>query len=101
MSPAIRPLQPAAVTAVTAAAENFIAHVDVDVLDFFDTPAADVPIFGRGLTLPQLVSLLRVLFADRRCRAVTFVEHHPDHDEPAGATTLALVRAPADEPAPR
>ncbi len=86
----------AAVTAVTAAASSFIVHIDVDVLDFFDTPAADVPIFGRGLTLPQLVSLLRVLVTDRRCCAVTFVEHNPDHGAADGSTTRALVDALAE-----
>ena len=83
----------AAIAAVTAVASSFVVHVDVDVLDFFDTPAADVPIFGRGLTLPQLVAVLRVLFADPRCAAATFVEHNPDHGNPDGSTTRMLVDA--------
>ncbi len=85
----------------------FVVHVDVDVLDFLDTPAADVPNYGRGLTLPQLVALLRTLVADPGCAAMTFVEHNPDHGEPGGGTTRALVAALAevfradDEPAPQ
>jgi arginase len=75
---------------------QFVLHVDVDVLDFLDTPAADVPIYGRGLTLPQLVALLCPLVADPRCAAMTFVEHNPDHGEPGGGTTRALVAALAD-----
>ncbi|MGS0686048.1 arginase family protein [Nakamurella sp. GG22] len=93
----------AAIKAVGAG--PFVVHVDVDVLDFLDTPAADVPIYGRGLTLPQLVALLRTLVADPRCAAMTFVEHNPDHGAPGGGTTRALVAALAeifradDEPA--
>ena len=83
----------AAIDAVTAAAASYVVHVDVDVLDFLDTPAADVPNYGRGLTLAQLVPLLSALVSDRRCAAMTFVEHNPDHGEPDGSTTVALVHA--------
>jgi len=83
----------AAIEAVTAAAASFVVHVDVDVLDFLDTPAADVPNYGRGLTLAQLVPLLGALVNDRRCAAMTFVEHNPDHGDPDGSTTVALVHA--------
>jgi arginase len=90
----------AAIAAVTAAAASFVVHVDVDALDFFDTPAADVPIFGKGLTLMQLVAVLGVLLADPRCAAVTFVEHNPDHGNPDGSTTRTLVEALAAAFAP-
>jgi arginase len=83
----------AAIEAVTAAAASFVVHVDLDVLDFLDTPAADVPNYGRGLTLAQLVPLLGALVNDRRCAAMTFVEHNPEHGEPDGSTTAALVHA--------
>jgi arginase len=36
---------------LSRACEEFVVHVDVDVLDFFTIPAADVPQYGRGLDL--------------------------------------------------
>ena len=86
----------AAIVAVTTQADKYVVHVDVDVLDFLDIPAADVPSYGRGLTLAQLRSLLGPLAADPRCVAITFVEHNPDHGSPDGSTTRALADAMAD-----
>ncbi len=86
----------AAIVAVTTQAEKYVVHVDVDVLDFLDIPAADVPSYGRGLTLAQLRSLLGPLAADPRCVAITFVEHNPDHGSPDGSTTRALADAMVD-----
>jgi len=82
----------AAVDTLTRSTENYVVHVDIDVLDFLETPAADVPCYGRGLRLADLEILLRHLVADPRCAAVVVVEHNPDHGEPGGATTRDLVR---------
>jgi len=86
----------AAIAAVTSKADCYVVHVDVDVLDFLEIPAADVPIYGRGLTLVQLRSLLGPLATDSRCVAITVVEHNPDHGAPDGSTTRELVHALAD-----
>ncbi len=79
-------------------------HGDLPVVGWASAPANGAPnnvgaaraTFGRKLMLPQLISLLRVLVADRRCCAVTLVEHNPDHGAPDGLTTRALVGALAD-----
>src|SRR5690606_15493312 len=44
-----------AVAAVTRGRERFVVHLDVDVLDFLALPVADVPQYGRGLTVPTLL----------------------------------------------
>lgn len=73
----------------------FVLHIDVDVLDFLSLPAADVPIFGRGLTPSALEATLHTLAADPRLAAVTFVEFNPDHgaDDTAARLVGILGRA--------
>jgi arginase len=70
----------AAVAAALGAlpAAPFVAHVDVDVLDFIDTPLAENT-SGRNLgpTLDQLCTALRVVVADRRWRALSIGEINP------------------------
>jgi len=66
-----------------------VLHVDVDVLDFFALPAADVPAFGRGLVPDELERLVRVVAGHPRLVAVTLVEFNPDHG--GAGTARALV----------
>lgn len=80
----------AAVTAGTA--RPFLVHLDVDVLDALLLPGADVPQYGRGLTLDVLVAVLEPLVADDRFAGMTLVEHNPDHD-PDGVAARRLVAA--------
>ncbi|WP_147796608.1 arginase family protein [Cellulomonas sp. Y8] len=68
----------------------FVVHVDVDVLDALLLPGADVPQYGRGLTLDVLVAVLEPLVADPLLAGVTLVEHNPDHD-PDGLSARRLV----------
>ncbi|WP_217614149.1 arginase family protein [Cellulomonas sp. GbtcB1] len=70
----------------------FLVHVDVDVLDALLLPGADVPQYGRGLTLDVLVAVLEPLVADSRFAGMTLVELNPDHD-PDGSGARALVAA--------
>jgi arginase len=79
-------------TGAGAAARPFLVHLDVDVLDALLLPGADVPQYGRGLTLDVLVAVLEPLVADARFAGMTLVEHNPDHD-PDGASARRLVAA--------
>lgn len=81
------------------ATDEIIVHVDVDVLDFLQLPAADVPVYGRGLRVDVLERALRVLVADPRCRGLLLVEYNPDHD-PHGIAAQRLVRLLAAALAP-
>jgi len=80
-----------ALDALPAEDAVFHLHVDVDVLDFLELPAADVPVYGRGLRIEELTALVRALARDPRCAALTFVEFNPAHGEPDGSTARALV----------
>lgn len=71
--------------------ERFVVHVDVDVLDFFLLPAADVPTWGRGLAPSTLAEALAALVATPGFAGMTFVEHNPDHGAEDGSTSRALV----------
>lgn len=73
-------------------ARPFLVHLDVDVLDALLLPGADVPQYGRGLTLDLLVAVLEPLVADARFAGMTLVEHNPDHD-PEGVSARRLVAA--------
>lgn len=71
---------------------RFVVHLDVDVLDALLLPGADIPQYGRGLTLDVLVAALEPLVADPRFAGMTLVEYNPDHD-PDGASARRLVAA--------
>ena len=75
-------------------APSVVIHIDVDVLDFLEVPAADVPTYGRGLSLEELSATLRVLFADPRCAGALLVEYNPDHDGQgvAAAQLVEMIR---------
>ena len=60
--------------------DELIVHVDVDVLNFLEVPAADIAGYGRRLTLAELVEALGILVRDPRCAGVLLVEYNPDHD---------------------
>jgi len=72
--------------------EHFVVHVDVDVLDFLLTPAADIPLYSQGLELEHLTRSLGLLVSDPRCAALLLVEYNPDHD-PAGRAAADIVDA--------
>lgn len=80
-----------AVRAVLRGRERFVVHLDVDVLDFFLLPAADIASFGRGLAPGTLAEALGELVAAPGFAGLTVVEHNPDHGAADGSTTRALV----------
>jgi arginase len=84
-----------ALAALSAA--SIIIHIDVDVLDFLQVPAADVPTYGRGLSIEDLSATLRILFGDPRCAGALLVEYNPDHDPlgRAAAQLVEMIRATA------
>ena len=71
---------------------QIIVHVDVDVVDAFDLPLADIATYGRGLRLDHLIRLLTVLLSDPRVVGMTLVEFNPDHDAD-GSSIARLVAA--------
>ncbi|MDQ0373694.1 arginase family protein [Cellulomonas humilata] len=80
-----------ALAAVGTAADGFLVHLDVDVLDMFALPLADIPQYGRGLTPPVLRDLLAGLVADPRWSGLVVTEANPDRDDEHGTWMVALV----------
>lgn len=77
----------------TLGADRFVVHFDVDVIDFYDFPAADVPLYNRGLTKDQAMAALSEFVAHPGFAGMTFAEFNPDHGEPDGSTTRVLAEA--------
>lgn len=71
-------------------------HFDVDVIDFFDVPLADVPVYD-GVPFADAIAAVRVFASDPRCLGLTVTEFNPDHGNPDGrearllATNLAEI----------
>ena len=82
-----------AAEAASKAADGFVIHLDVDVLDYLLLPAADVPQYGRGLRVSTLVQSLGILAARPEFAGMTLVEFNPDHAAGDGSTARELVRA--------
>jgi arginase len=57
----------------------FLVHFDVDVIDFFDAPVADVPLHGNGLPYADAFAAVGVFVRDPRCVGMTVTEFNPDH----------------------
>jgi arginase len=82
-----------ALDAVNGVADRFLVHFDVDVINFFDLPAADVPQYSSGLSLGDAMIALSVLVADPGLLGMTFVEFNPDHGDADGSTARTLAGA--------
>ncbi|RIQ21884.1 arginase family protein [Jiangella rhizosphaerae] len=95
---AVAPDPPAAarlaLSAVTSVADRFVVHLDVDVVNFLDLPAADVPQY-RGLTLDQVVRAVSVMTQHPGFAGLVLTEFNPDHGEPDGSTARRLAEAVA------
>lgn len=93
-----RPTQAAteALADLTSRAERFVVHFDVDVIDFFDFPVADVPQHGAGLTFQEAFSCLKVFAASSGFGGLVITEFNPDHADERGALAAAFVLAVAD-----
>lgn len=82
-----------ALDAVNGIADRFLIHFDVDVINFFDLPAADVPQYGTGLSLADAMTALSVLVAHSGLLGMTFAEFNPDHGDADGSTARRLAGA--------
>lgn len=78
--------------------QSYWLHFDVDVIDFFDVPLADVPVYD-GVPLTDAIAAVQVFARDPRCIGMTVTEFNPDHGHPDGreaellATNLAEILA--------
>ncbi len=78
-----------------AADQPYFLHFDVDVMNFFDFPVADVPEYDDALSFEDACAAVGVFVADPRCIGMTVTELNPDHGDPDGreARTLAAALA--------
>jgi arginase len=89
-----------ALDAVTSVAGHLVVHFDVDVIDFLDLPAADVPQHNAGLTVREAVDVLRPLVAHPALAGLVVTEFNPDHGEPDGSTAARLAATIAEAVGP-
>ena len=68
-----------------------LVHFDVDVIDFFDLPVADVPQHNTGLTFAAAMAALTVLVGHPALAGLIITEFNPDHREPDGSTARTLA----------
>ena len=89
-----RPEQAAeeALARVRVSADRFLLHLDVDVVDFFDLPVADIPLHNAGLTFEEAMRCLAVIARHEGLAGLTITEFNPDHGAEDGSTTDTLVR---------
>ena len=89
-----RPEQAAeeALARVRTSAGRFLLHLDVDVVDFFDLPVADIPLHNAGLTFDEAMTCLAVFARQEGLAGLAITEFNPDHGAEDGSTTDALVR---------
>jgi arginase len=91
------PLQEAerALAELTRSNEVLIVHFDVDVLDSFLQPGADIPQYGRGLDLDSVMAALEVFLRHPGFRGMTLCEFNPDHGQHDSAQRLVAGLATA------
>lgn len=73
--------------------DRLLIHLDVDVLDFADTPLAENTRRNVGLKFDQLFAALHVLLTAPNWRTLTVCELNPDHGERDGSTLRKFVDA--------
>jgi arginase len=76
--------------------ERLLVHVDVDVLDYLDTPLAENTRRNWGLRGDQLMTSLRCFLAAPNWTALTICELNPDHGVNGGATLRDFAERLAD-----
>jgi arginase len=81
-----------ALAIVEGAAEVFVVHFDVDVIDFVDFPVADVPQHNAGLTFEEAIACLGVFASSPKFAGIAITEFNPDHADEAGDLAAAFVR---------
>lgn len=76
--------------------ERLLVHVDLDVLDYIDTPLAENTRRNRGLRGDQLMQALGSLLKAPNWTALTICELNPDHGDSDGATLRPFCESLAD-----
>jgi arginase len=80
-----------AISVLTGITDRFLVHFDVDVINFFDLPVADVPQHNTGLTFATAMAALAVLVGHPAFAGLIITEFNPDHGEPDGSTARTLA----------
>jgi arginase family enzyme len=100
----VREAAEAALAALEARAEHLLLHFDVDVIDFDDFPAAEVP-HREGLTFDEAFEALAVFLASRQLAGLVITEFNADQDTDGmlarrlvNGTVYALERALRSRP---
>jgi arginase len=75
-----------------AAADRFLLHLDVDVVDFLDLPVADIPQHNDGLSFDDAMTCLAVFARHPGVAGLVITEFNPDHGAEDGSTADALAR---------
>jgi arginase len=73
--------------------ERLLIHLDVDVLDFAETPLAENTRRNVGLRFDQLMAALGALLRAPNWTTLTISELNPDHGERDGSTVRAFATA--------
>jgi arginase family enzyme len=68
-----------AVSQLENKAGSILVHFDVDVIDFDDFPAADVP-HSQGLSFDEAMAALSVFVASRKLAGLVITEFNADRD---------------------
>ncbi|HEU5072974.1 MAG TPA: arginase family protein [Polyangiaceae bacterium] len=76
--------------------ERLLVHVDIDVLDYADTPLAENTRRNWGLRCDQLMQALNAFLKAPNWTALTICELNPDHGESDGATLRPFGESLAD-----
>ncbi len=74
-------------------ADSILVHFDVDVIDFDDFPAGDLPHY-HGLSFDEAISALDVFIASPKFTALVITEFNADRD-PEGTLAVRFVDAVA------
>ena len=75
-----------------APGQPWFLHFDVDVIDFFDFPVADVPEYDAAVPYADAIAAVDVFASDPRCMGMTVTEFNPDHAHPDGREAARLAR---------
>lgn len=80
-----------ALARVSAAADRFLVHLDVDVVDFLDLPMADIPQHNAGLTFDEAMACLAVFAGHPGAGRPGRHRAQPDQGAEDGSTADTLV----------
>jgi arginase len=73
--------------------DAILVHLDLDVMDFLDFPAADFPTINAGLTYDDTMACVDVFVSSPKWMGLTITEFNPDHvDEDEHLVTQFVER---------